>query len=466
MTLADNSSHTTPLALNPQVFAPLAARIEGPVTTPNDSDWNTARLAWNLSADQRPEAVVAPQTAADVRSIVLFARDHGLRVVAQSTGHLAAPLGDLSGAILVRTAAFDAIDVDVAARTMRVGAGILWGDATAALADHGLMALAGSAPDVGVVGYLLGGGVSWFARSHGLATTYVKSIEVITGEGQMLRATASDEPELFHALRGGGGNFGIVTAVTFTVFDVSDAYAGMLMFPLDRADEVLTTWQQWTQGLDERATTSLRLLRMPPLPELPDFLRGQSFVVIDGAISGDPDAAAQLLAPLRALGASVDTFDTMPVERLGEIHMDPPGPVPGVGDGVNLDELPRGAIDTLLRLVGPEASSPLLAVDIRHIGGQLAVPHGEAAVNRLHGQYLLYAVGITPTPEASAAVTAATNAVLEAVQPWRSSIDYLNFREASVPPEQFYPPETLEALRAVKRRHDPLNLVHSAHPIA
>ncbi len=476
MTIAESSPVAAPAPLAPEAFATLAARIDGTVTTPLDAGWDTARQAWNLSADQHPDAVVTPSSAADVRATLLFANEHGVRAVAQGTGHLAGPLGDLTGSILVRTTALSSIEVDATALTVRVGSGVLWGDVTAALAEHGLMALAGSAPDVGVAGYLLGGGVSWFARSLGLATSHVTTIEVVSGGGRMLRASATEESELFYALRGGGGNYGIVTAITFRVFAVRDVYAGMLMFPLERADEVFSAWELWTRDLDESATSCFRLLRVPPLPELPEFLRGQSFAVIDGAIAieqgGDGSEAersaeaAALLAPLRALGAAIDTFGVMPASRLGEIHMDPPGPVPGVGDGINLEELPRAAIDAVLELAGPDAATPLLAVDIRHVGGQLAVPapHG-GAVNSLPGRYLLYAVGITPTSEAAVAVRAATQAVLEAVAPWRSATDYINFREVSTAPEQLYRTDTLARLRAAKRNYDPNNTIRSAHPL-
>ena len=459
-------------------FAELARTIEGVVTTQHDVDWHTARLAWNLTVDQRPDAVVTPLTVTDVRNTVRFARDNGLRVVPQTTGHLAGPLGDLAGTILLRTSELNTIGVDPSSLSVRVGAGVLWAEVTDALAEHGLMALAGSAPDVGVAGYLLGGGVSWFGRSLGLATSHVTAIEIVTGEGRMLRATASEESELFYALRGGGGNYGIVTAITFTVFAIADVYAGMLMFPLERADEVLTAWAHWTRDLDTSATTSFRLLRLPPLPELPEFLRGQNFAVVNGAIAlpqgGDQtDAAArtvaaeELLEPLRALVPLIDTFGVMPASRLGEIHMDPPGPVPGAGDGVNLTELPREALDALLAHAGPGIAAPLLAVDIRHIGGKLAVAApGGGAVDCLHGNYLLYAVGIAPTPEAIVIVNAATRAVIEAVAPWHAEADYLNFREVPTPADRFYAAPTLERLRAVKLAHDPHNVVRSAHPLS
>ncbi|PPL15055.1 hypothetical protein GY24_14980 [Microterricola pindariensis] len=459
----------------------MAAHIEGAVTTPADAGWDAARQAWNVAADQHPDAVIAPSSAEDVQAAIRFAEQHQLRVVAQSTGHLAAPLGDLAGSILIRTAGLSSIDVDPEALTVRVGAGVLWADVTAALAEHGLMGLAGSAPDVGVAGYLLGGGVSWFARSHGLATSHVTEIEAVTGDGRVLRANADEESELFHALRGGGGNYAVVTAITMRAFAVRDVYAGMLLFPLERADEVLTAWEAWTREIDETATTSLRLLRVPPLPELPEFLRGQRFVAIDGAIAveqagGGADAAASdaersaaaaaTLAPLRALGPIVDTFGLMPASRLGEVHMDPPGPVPGGGDGANLSDLPRAAIERIVELAGPDVDSPLLAVEIRHLGGALAVPApGGGAVDSLHGRFLLYAVGITPTPEVAAMVESATTAVLDATREWHSGIDYINFRESQVAPERLYPAATLTRLRAAKKQYDPAGRIHSAHPV-
>ncbi|RZU66920.1 FAD/FMN-containing dehydrogenase [Microterricola gilva] len=478
MSIAESPVFTTLVPLHPAAYSELAARIDGVVSTPSDVDWNTVRLAWNLSADQRPDAVIAPRHAEDVRTTLYFADEHQLRVVAQGTGHLASPLGDLAGSILLRTSALTGITIDPDALTVRVGAGVLWGDVTTALAEHGLMALAGSSPDVGVVGYLLGGGVSWFARSMGLATSHVTAIEAVSGDGRMLRATADEESELFFALRGGGGNYGIVTAVTFRVFAVRDVYAGMMLFPMERADELLSAWESWTRELDESAMTCFRLMRVPDLPDVPEFLRGQKLVIIDGAVAieqatGMPvdeaertaDAVA-LLAPLRALGPFLDTFGVMPVSRLGELHMDPPGPVPATGDGVNLDELPHAAIDVLLRLAGPDAETPLMLVDIRHIGGQLAVAMpGGGAVNRLHGRFLLFAGGMSPDPESVDALHAAVATVLEALSPWRAAADYLNFREVRTPADRLYPVDTLARLRAAKRRYDPAGLIRSAHPL-
>ena len=445
-------------------FDDLASRLTGEVVTPADPDWEVARLAWNLANDQRPDAVAVPQSAADIREIVLFARDNGLRVVPQGTGHLASPLGDLAGAILLHTSAIGGIDIDPEARVVRVGAGIVWGEVTEALDPHGLMALAGSSNDVGVVGYHLGGGYSWFARKYGLASSHVVSFDVVTVDGRLLEVSATSEPELFFALRGGGGNYAIVTAMTIRVFPVATTYAGMLMFPLERADEVMTAWEVWTRDLTDDATTCFRLLRLPPLPDLPDFLRGQTFAVVDGAIDREDAAAESLLAPLRALGPAIDTFQRMPVSWLGTIHMDPPGPVPAVGDGLIVADLPREAIDRVLALAGPSAESALLLADFRHLGGAVGRPdENGGAVDHLPGRFLVFATGIAPAPEVAAIVETHVRGLTSALAPWRHERDYLNFREVAANADRFYSAQTLDRLRAVKASFDQRGVIRSSH---
>ena len=205
----------------------------------------------------------------DVVSVVNAARELGLRVAPQSTGHNAGPLGDLDGTILLKTSAMRDVQIDPVARVARVEAGAMWMDVTPAAAEHGLAALAGSAPDVGVAGYTLGGGLSWLARSHGLAANSVVAIEVVTADGVLRRVDETHEPELFWALRGGGGSFGVVTAIEFRLYPITEVYAGVLFFPLDRAAEVLEAWRQWLPSVPDSVTSVGRILRFPPIPDLP-----------------------------------------------------------------------------------------------------------------------------------------------------------------------------------------------------
>ncbi len=198
--------------------------------------------------------------------------------------------------------------IDEEARTARVLGGTLWCDVVAAAAEHGLAAMHGSSPDVAVAGYALGGGLSWYARRHGLATNSLVAVELVAADGSLVRATAEDEPELFWALRGGGGNFGVVTALELRLLPIADVCAGMLLWDRERAPEVVPAWTAWTRDLPESVTSSMRVMSFPPMPELPPFLSGRRLVVVDGALLEDDGRAAELLAPLRALAPEMDTF--------------------------------------------------------------------------------------------------------------------------------------------------------------
>src|SRR6478736_6672283 len=249
----------------------LRAGLAGSVSVPGDDRYDEARLAWNLAVDQRPAAVAEPETVADVEAVVRYAGERGLRIAAQGTGHNAAPLGDLEGTILVKTHRLRDVHVDAHARRAVAMAGAVWADVVVPASRHGLVALAGSSHDVGVVGYTLGGGLSWLARSHGLAANAVVAIQVVTVDGVHRRVDETHEPELFWALRGGGGSFGVVTAIEFRLYPISEVYAGVLFFPLDRAAEVLEAWRQWLPSVPDSVTSIGRILRFPPAPELPPF---------------------------------------------------------------------------------------------------------------------------------------------------------------------------------------------------
>lgn len=445
----------------------LADKISGRIVRPADADWDAARMAWNLSIDQQPELVALPENADDVAAIVNFARGAGLRVAPQGTGHNAGPLGDLAGTILLRTERLHEITVDPARATVRAGAGVVWSEITAALAPHGLAGRAGSSGSVGVAGYSTGGGYSWLARSHGLAVSAITAVELVTGDGVFHRVDADSEPELFWAVRGGGANVGIVCTLEFSAIPLPQVYGGALLFPIERAQEVFAAYELWTRDLDEAATTCLRLLRLPAMPEMPDFLRGKSFVGVDGAIDASAEDAERMLAPLRALQPAIDTFAVMPAAGLGMIHMDPLDPAPARGDGMILNDLPADAIDALLAVVGAGVETPLLAVDLRHLGGAVGRPDPKGgAVNHLPGRFLVFSVGITPVPEAVTAVEADLAAIRAALAPFAADRDYLNFRESADVASRFYDAATIDRLTAVRAAHDPARVIVSNHPVS
>src|SRR4051794_35256291 len=270
----------------------------GAVHLPGDPGYDAARTPWNTAVDLRPAAVAYPAHTAEVAAIVRAAARAGLRVAAQTTGHNAGPLGEgaLDDVVLLRTSAMRGVAVDAAARLVTVEAGALWEDVVQAVAPHGLTALHGSSPDVGVVGYSLGGGMGWYARKLGLQTNSVTGAEVVTADGDVLWADAEHHSELFWALRGGGGNFGVVTRLQFRVYDFATTYGGMLVWDAADAGPVVRRWAEWAACAPDEVTTSCRVLNLPPIPEIPEPFRGRSITVIDGAVLADDERAEQILA--------------------------------------------------------------------------------------------------------------------------------------------------------------------------
>src|SRR5438067_3018352 len=323
----------------------LRLRLAGDLLTPADPGWDDARRAWNLAVDQRPFAVALVESAEDVVAVVRFARLHGLRVAPQGTGHGASSLESLEDVILVKTERLRRVEIDAAGRRSRAEAGALWGDVVEPAAEQGFVVLHGSSPDVGVVGYSLGGGMGWLARSRGLSANSVTAVELVTADGRLVRADHDDEPDLFWAVRGGGGNFGVVTAIEIALYDTPKLYAGAMFWPVERAGEVLHAWREWVETVPDEVTSVGRILHFPPLPMVPEPLRGGSFAVIEAAFAGPEAEGEELLRPLRQLAPAMDTFAAVPPTALQTLHMDPPQPVPGIGDGMFLDELPAEAID-------------------------------------------------------------------------------------------------------------------------
>jgi len=445
----------------------LDSSLGGKLVLPGDARFDSARRAWNLAVDQQPAAVVFPESADDVAAAIGYAAGRGLRVAAQGTGHNAGPLGSLADTVLVRTDKMQGIRIDPQTRTARVQAGVVWLDVVQAAAAHGLAALAGSSPDVGVTGYTLGGGLSFLGRKYGLAASNVTAAEMVTADGRLVRADHEHEPDLFWAVRGGGGSFGVVTALEFRLFPLTQAYAGALWYPIGRAAEVLHAWAELTRGqVPDELTTIGRLLNFPPIPQIPEQVRGQSFVIIEAYHTGNPAQADELLAPLRALGPVNDTITTVPVPALSHLHMDPEGPVPGTGDGMMIDRLPAQAIDAFAAAAGPDAAFPLLSVELRHLGGELARPRpGNGALACLDARYVLFAVSMTPVPELVAPVMAQVQAIKDALTPWAAGHMYLNFAETQNPAAPLWTEYAYQRLRRIKASVDPDDLIRSNHPI-
>ncbi|GAB3779300.1 FAD-binding oxidoreductase [Nocardioides ungokensis] len=440
----------------------------GRVHLPGDPAYDAVRVPWNVAVDQRPAAVAIPHDAAEVAEVVRAAAAAGLRVAPQSTGHNAAPLAEqgLRDVVLVRLSELTGVTIDEEARTARVLGGTLWCDVVAAAAEHGLAAMHGSSPDVAVAGYALGGGLSWYARRHGLATNSLVAVELVAADGSLVRATAEDEPELFWALRGGGGNFGVVTALELRLLPIADVCAGMLLWDRERAPEVVPAWTAWTRDLPESVTSSMRVMSFPPMPELPPFLSGRRLVVVDGALLEDDGRAAELLAPLRALAPEMDTFGRISAARLPEMHMDPPGPTPAVSGHAVLGDLDDDAVAALLAEVGPGTASSLLFAELRHLGGALGRPAPDGgALDHLPGSYALFCVAVAPTPEAATAGIIDADRVVSALGRWSLASRVLNFTEEPVDASSGYDADAWARLCAIRDGVDPDGLFRANHPL-
>jgi hypothetical protein len=444
----------------------LRTSFTGELHAPGDDGYDAARSPWNLAAEQLPALVARPRTVDDVVAVVRYAGAAGLRVAPRGTGHNACALGDLATSVLLRTDLMRAVTIDAERRTARAEAGALCLDVNGPASELGLTGLMGSSPDVGVVGYALGGGIGWLARSLGLCCNTVVAVEVVTADGAALRCDADTHAELFWALRGGGGSFAVVTAIELELVALDAVYAGALLWPWEQAREVLQAWRAWTVDAPESVTTSARLLQVPPMPDIPEIVRGRNFVVLDGAVLGSVEHAEEVLAPLRALQPEIDMFAMVPPAALSRIHMDPENPTPAISDHAMLDGLTAEHIDAIVDVAGPGSGSPLVMVELRHLGGALQrAPEGAGVRATLDGDYILFALGVPMTPEVGAAIGPALGQVHDAVASAVSGRSYLNFAERRIDAATAFE-GSYARLQEVKAQYDPRDTIQSNHPVA
>ena len=448
-------------------FSELQSRIHGRVLTEADHAWDASRQTFNLLHDQRPAGLVRVANADDVAETVRYAARRGLRIAPQGTGHSAGPIEGLEEALLIRTDSLTEVRIDVAARRARVGAGVRWGAVADPASEAGLAPLSGSSRDVGVAGYSLGGGMGWLGRKHGLQSNALTAVELVTADGELRRIDHDTETDLFWAVRGGGGNFGVVTALEFELFPVPELYAGALFFPYERSSEVLHAWHGLVEaGLPDEITTVGRVVQVPPLEEIPELIRGKSFAIVQAAYLGNERDGAELIHPLAELGPELNTFAMVPPSALGYLAMDPDSPLPYAGSSRMISDVSPAGIDALVESAGPGSGSTLASVELRSLGGALAQrTPGHGARAKLDGDYLMIAVGGVFSSAQHDEVVAQAEAVAGALSPWDSGARYLNFEEGAVDARLFYDDDTWRALRALRTHWDPSGLFLANHEI-
>jgi FAD binding domain len=440
--------------------------IRGRIATSSDSDWDEARQAWNLAADQRPEAVALVESADDVSKVIGFARENGLKVTGQGTGHGAVALGSLDGVILVKTERMR--DVAIEGEKARVEAGALAENVAEAASGQGMSSMPGTSPNVGVTGYTLGGGLSWFGRKHGWACNRVSAVEVVTADGEPRTVDAASDPDLFWALRGGGGGYGIVTALHLELLPISEAYAGSLLLPAELTQDALHVYYEWARRVPEEVSSMVRMMNLPPIPDVPEVIRGKKFLQITAAIMGTKEEGEAAIGPLRKIGEPLmDTFDQIPATGLLRIAMDPEPPVPGLGHHSVLSELTDEAIDAFYEAAGPESDSPLLLAELRHLGGALARPAGNGgALDKLDAEFAMLAIGMLMDPGMRDPIDGQLDKLVDAIKPWAAAVGYFNYAERPSDLEAILPAETCQRLAQVKRSWDPEHLIRANHSVA
>nr|WP_246406776.1 FAD-binding protein [Modestobacter versicolor] len=407
--------------------------------------------------------VVEARSADDVAAAVRYAAAHDLRVTVQNTGHGARRAAG-PDTLLLRTGGLDDVTVDPDARTATLGAGATAGQVTAVAAAHGLALVAGAAPTVGVVGATTGGGIGPLVRSLGWAADRVRSFEVVTADGEQRHVDADSEPDLFFALRGGGGGVAVVTSMTTGLVELAGFWGGPVFFPGAAAPAVLHAWREWAPTLPTEVTTSIALLRLPDLPQVPAPLRGQFVVHLRVASTGSAEDGAALLAPmLTAAPPMINMVGPMPYSQIGAVHMDPADPAPALDAGCLLRDFPAEAADALLAVAGPDVQTPLLVAEVRQLGGASAAPPAVPdAVGGRDAGWSVFALGMLVPPVAEQ-VPAAVRGVVDAVSPWRSGLQH-NFAGGQDLTDA-WPADVLARLQQVTRDRDPEGLFRPAQPL-
>jgi hypothetical protein len=434
--------------------------ILGRVILPTEADYDHARKAWNLTVDQYPAIILVAHSPEDIALGVRYARDASMSVAIQATGHGVARAAD--DCLLIVTSEMTNVEINAGKQTAWVEAGTKWGKVLAAAQQHGLAPLLGSSPDVGAVGYTLGGGLGWLARKYGLSADSVLQFEMVTADGHLRHVSKTENADLFWGVRGGGGgSLGIVTRMEIRLYPVTTVYAGNLIYPISTAREVFARYREWIKKLPDEMTCSIVIMNYPPVPQIPEPLRGQSFVQIRGCYAGSLDEGAKFVQEWRDwMPPVMDMFGPLPFSQAAVISADPEDPMPSKVNGFWLRDLDEDTAETLIR--NGVTNNGLIVTEVRYIGGAVskADPHGNAYGNR-DQSLLLELIGMTPTPEAFQNLEAYYGKIKRELGDHLTDGVYINFFEGKEKHDvtrQAFSQESYTRLTALKAKYDPDNM--------
>ena len=434
------------------------------IAVPGEPDYAAATQVFNLHAPARPAAAMTARTVEDVRAAVRYARAERMPVRVHTTGHGAGAAGAMENALLIRTQLDGEVVLDPQRRLVRAPAGTRWAEIVDAAAKHGLAVPHGTSGDVGVVGYSLRGGISIYGRKVGLAVNSVRAVELVTADGELRRVDQDDDPELFWAVRGGGGGFGVVTAIELAMFPAEQVITGATFWPGSRAAEVLDRWLAWTADAPPEATTSLQLLNLPDAPVVPDFLKRGTVIAIGGTVLGsDPDPQAaweqaqRLLEPLRRIGDPLmDTWQVCSPAVAARAQLAPDQPSPLTGEHLLLDDLGDRGAAAFLEVTGPGSGSELVTAELRHLGAAFAEPtDAGGAFSRLGAAYAYLGVAVPDGLDGAADIERHCAVVRAALGPWDTGRTAPTLVESGSQPQAHLEPDVVDAVDRVRLRVDP-----------
>jgi FAD/FMN-containing dehydrogenase len=437
--------------------------FDGELIRPGDGGYDEARTVFNGMIDRRPVLIARCTSTADVVAVVNFAREQALPASVYGGGHGVTGSAVVDAGVCIDLRGLKHIAVDPAARTAEVGGGCTWGDVDAATQEHGLAVTGGRVPSTGVAGLALGSGSGWLERKFGFTCDNLAEAEVVTADGRVVLASDTENPDLFWGLRGGGGNFGIVTRFTFRLHEIPPLMlGGMLIFPADRAAEVVRAWRDWILDAPDEVGTAVAFITAPPAPFVPEPVQGHPIVGMVCCYVGPIEDGEQALQAMRDLDPAVDLLEPMPYLALqGLIEPGNPHGMQNWWTADFLAELPDEAIDTFVEHA-TKPVSPLSQMLIIPGGGAIArVSDDESALGQRQAPFNTHFLSLWPDPADADVNIAYTRAIAAAMKPYTTGEAYLNFigDEGAERVESSFGAKW-DRLRALKSTWDPTNFFH------
>jgi FAD/FMN-containing dehydrogenase len=452
------------MAADTQALDALRASVRGAVLAPGDLEYAAECSGFNTALSHTPDGVVVVSSAQDVIECVRFASARGLGVQIKGGGHGDIPV---SSGLLLSTRRLEGVRVDAGTQVATIGAGVRWGEVIARAAEHGLAPISGSSPSVGVVGFLLGGGLGPLARSHGFGSDYLVGATIVTASGDLLEVSADEHADLLWALRGGKGGFGVVTEVRLRLAPLRTLYGGSLLFDTPHMETAFRAWVSWLDQAPSTVTTSVVLARFPPHDKLPPSLRGRRLLVVRFAFPGETSEGVRLAAPLRAFApVYLDQLDEMPAAEVAHIHNDPTDPLPASLRAGMLTHVDQALAGVLFSHLGPTQETPFAISELRQLGEATRrdVPGGSAVGGR-ESSFTFSCISTDPALFETA-VPERGDALMRALAPWRSAHDNVNFLSPVHSADDLrhaWPRATAMRLAEIRRRYDPDGLFATRH---